>query len=176
MSAKPPCLLTSKDFSILDVMLERCLGLDDPLRPILQRKLADATVVFHDDIPADVVTLNSRVRYRIDDKPSETRIVSHGEMRGLVGSFLPVTHPRGVALLGLAVGQSFALERREQGVECVHLLDVIYQPEASRREKAMLSGTASRLRLVHSSEPPSPPRDQPATAVPGYDDPGPSAA
>lgn len=41
--------------------------------------------MFRDDIPANVVTLSSRVAYRVNDGPAETRIVAHDQMRGLVG-------------------------------------------------------------------------------------------
>ena len=102
-----PCMLTTKDYTILEVMLERCLGLDDPMRPILQQKLHNAVVVFADDIPATVVTLNSRVAYRVNGGPAETRIVAHDDVRGLVGRVISITIPRGLALLGLAEGQSF---------------------------------------------------------------------
>ena len=54
------CILTTKDFTILEVMLDRCLGRDDPLVPILRRKLDAATVVMRDDVPASVATLSSR--------------------------------------------------------------------------------------------------------------------
>ena len=33
------CILTTKDFTILEVMRDRCLGRDDPLAPILKRKI-----------------------------------------------------------------------------------------------------------------------------------------
>lgn len=37
------CILTTKDFTILEVMRDRRVGTDDPLTPILERKLATAT-------------------------------------------------------------------------------------------------------------------------------------
>ncbi|MGO4642607.1 hypothetical protein AB4Z43_29735 [Mesorhizobium sp. 2RAF45] len=52
--------LTTKDYTILEVMLDRRLGRDDPLVPILQRKLSAAIVTFREDIPANVVTLRGR--------------------------------------------------------------------------------------------------------------------
>lgn len=168
-------MLTAKDFSILEIMLERCLGQADPLRPILQDKLSAATVVFQDEIPASIVTLNSRARYRVDARPAETRIVSQGEMRGMVGALLPITHPRGLALLGLAEGQQYTLARNGES-ETISVLEVVYQPEAARREKMRLSGLRRpQLRLVHSAD--TPLAAAPAHIAPfGFDDPGPSAA
>lgn len=170
-------LLTAKDFSVLETMLERCLGQQDALRPILEAKLSSATVVFQDDVPPGVVTLNSRVRYRVDERPAETRIVSHGAMRGMVGSLLPVTHPRGLALLGLAEGGAFSIIRDER-TETISVLEVVYQPEAARREKARLAGIRRpHLQLVHSVDRPAETAFARQTMTPASpDDPGPSAA
>ena len=44
------CFLTTKDFTILEVMRDRCLGRDDPLAPILKRKIETATVVRGDSL------------------------------------------------------------------------------------------------------------------------------
>jgi regulator of nucleoside diphosphate kinase len=84
------CQLTSKDYTILEVMQERRPG-GDTFSAILQRKISGAVVMFREDIPATVVTLSTRVAYRVNDGPAETRIVAHDEMRGLVGMLLPIT-------------------------------------------------------------------------------------
>lgn len=186
MSDTERCLLTTKDYTILEVMLDRCLGREDPLASILRRKLLRAVVVFRDDIPPTVVTLNSRVTYCVDDGPAETRIVAHDEMRGLVGLSLPITNVRGLTLLGLAEGQSATVERADGRTETVTVRQVIYQPEAARREASQLQPKPSKpearaapfLRVVHRSDERagSLPRHAFAPAGPDVDDPGPSAA
>ncbi|MEI5682246.1 MULTISPECIES: nucleoside-diphosphate kinase [unclassified Mesorhizobium] len=184
MSNGETCLLTAKDYTILEVMLERCLGRDDPIAEILKRKIDGASVMFRDDIPPIVVTLSSRVSYRVDDGPAETRIIAHDEMRGLVGSVLSITNPRGLALMGLAEGQSMVIRRADGTEEKLTVQEVVYQPEAAKREteglKLDLGGPASKprgtiLRLVHSADglPATPIERVPA---PLDDDPGPSAA
>ncbi|MER9444163.1 hypothetical protein NKI79_22825 [Mesorhizobium sp. M0340] len=105
MSTIDSCQLTTKDYTILEVMQERRPARGDAFSTILQRKISSAVVMFREDIPATVVTLSTRVAYRVNDGPAETRIVAHDEMRGLVGMLLPITNPRGLALLGLAEGQ-----------------------------------------------------------------------
>ena len=105
MLAGAACQLTTKDFTILEAMLERQNGRDDPVVPILKRKLSSASVVFRETVHPDVVTLNSRVAFRVDDGPSITRIVVQGEPRGMVGMTLPITVPRGLTLLGMAKGR-----------------------------------------------------------------------
>jgi regulator of nucleoside diphosphate kinase len=176
-----PCILTTKDYTILEVMLERCLGLDDPMRPILQDKLHNAVVVFQDDVPPTVVTLNSRVAYRVDGAASQTRIVCHDEMGGLVGRVISIKNPRGLALLGLAEGQSYRIADKDGSGETITVQEVVYQPEAARREAETLGRPAkppfAGLRLVHSSDcVPAESRKAGTRYMPSPDDPGPSAA
>lgn len=143
--------LTTKDYTLLEVMLDRCLGRDDPMVPILQRKLSAAIVTIREHIPANVVTLSSRVTYRVDNAPAETRIVTHDEMRGLVGSVLSITNPRGLALLGLAEGGRMTYVRADGSEETVSVENVIYQPEAALRQKAKLARAPSGGQARHES-------------------------
>lgn len=171
------CLLTTKDFTILEVMLDRRLGSDTALVPLIRRKLDNAVVVFRDDIPADVVTLNSRVSYRIDDQEPETRIVSHDELRGLVGFTLPITHPRGLALLGLTVGGSMTIPAAGGGAETLSVEKVLFQPEAAGRALEGSRRNGRRLRLVYDAD--ALPSAMAGTEIadgPCPDDPGPAAA
>lgn len=45
------CQLTTKDYTILEVMQERRPALGDALSAILQRKISSAVVMFREDIP-----------------------------------------------------------------------------------------------------------------------------
>ncbi|MDG4892554.1 nucleoside-diphosphate kinase [Mesorhizobium sp. WSM4976] len=185
MSTTDSCQLTTKDFTILEVLRDRHPMRDEAFWAILQRKISSAVVMFRDDIPANVVTLNSRVAYRVNDGPAETRIIAHDQMRGLVGMLLPITNLRGLALLGLAEGQSISIPTAGGHLEILTVHEVVYQPEAARRERLKLAGASEPrrpsepgLRVVHRSDDP---RDKPGNGVAagfdtGFDDPGPSAA
>lgn len=174
------CILTTKDFTILEVMRDRCHGRDDPLAPILKRKIASAIVVFRDDVPANVATLSSRVTFIVDDGAPDTRVISHDRMSSSVGMFLPITNRRGLALLGLIEGVEFILANDDGREERIRLEKVHYQPEAARREREAAKRSAAptrgrpALRLVRGEFP------ETGTRVPvgpdGFDDPGPSAA
>ena len=167
------CILTTKDFTILEVMLDRSLGRDDPLVPILRRKLDAATVVLRDDVPPAVATLSSRVSFSVGGAPADTRILSADRMNS-PGVFLPITTARGLALLGLSEGQQFLLRGRGGAEEEVLLESVLYQPEAARRRnEAPLQPVPRRkplLTLVQGGEP------RTVDGAGGFDDPGPSAA
>lgn len=174
------CLLTTKDFTILEVMLDRCLGQDDPLASILKRKIEAATVMFRDDIPGNVATLSSRVTFSVNGREPDMRIISHDRMTLPIGMYLPITTARGLALLGLSEGQGFALRTSDGEEERIVLHEVHYQPDAARREMETLgrastptSGKPS-LRVIRGAF-----YDQPRLvpgAHDGFDDPGPSAA
>lgn len=174
------CILTTKDFTILEVMRDRCLGRDDPLAPILKRKLELATVMFREDVPADVATLSSRLTYSVDRRDPDTRVLSHERMTTPVGMFLPITNLRGLALLGLAEGEEFVMTDDEGREVRILLKTVHYQPEAARREKEALarvtvpSQRKPSLRLIRGAYFDQP-RLVPAT-VGGPEDSGPSAA
>lgn len=186
MSSTETFQLTTKDHTILEVMRERCIG-DEVVSEILRRKLSRSVISFREDIPADVVTLNSRVTYRVDDGPAETRIIAPENMRGLVGLLLPIGNPRALALIGLAEGQSMTIPRAGGGAETVAVVQVVYQPEAARRERLGLAARTGAqpprygpgfLRLVHDADalPGMPADSHPIFADSGPDDPGPSAA
>ncbi len=175
------CILTTKDLTILEVMLDRCLGRDDPLAPVLRRKINSALIMFRDDVPENVATLSSRVSFSVDGKATDTRIISHDSMNSPAGLFLPITSLRGLTLMGLVEGQEFRMINRNGNEERVRLEKILYQPEAARREKRLAADrvaptTSDRpaLRLISGAG-----AGKPAPAVvgaDGYDDPGPSAA
>lgn len=174
------CVLTTKDFTILEVMFDRCLGRDDPLAPILKRKIESATVMFRDDIPVNVATLSSRMTFSVNGREPDSRIISHDRMTSPTGMFLPITTARGLALLGLSEGQEFTITNADGQEERILLHEVHYQPEAAKREKEALEQTSSpasgksTLRVIRGAF------YEQARLVPvahdGFDDPGPSAA
>lgn len=178
-NSQQTCLLTMKDFTILEVMRDRCLGRDDPLAPILKLKLETAQVMFWDDIPANVATLSSRVAFSSNGREADTRVISHDEMAAPVGLFLPISTVRGLALIGLTEGQEFVFINADGYEERIRLHTVHYQPEAAKREREALPPSPSRskkpkLRVISGARD-SGPRQVPPTGD-GFDDPGPSAA
>lgn len=167
------CLLTTKDYSILEAMLDH--GHDDALTQLIRRKLDHAIIVFREDVPAGFVTLNSRVSYRVGNAAPETRIVSQSRLNGLVGFVLPLTTLRGLALLGLAKGQSITVTTAKGEPEMLSVEQVLFQPEAAGRMLTRSRSLGRRPRLVYDADAlPSAILAEDPTPVP--DDPGPSAA
>ncbi|MCC4243839.1 nucleoside-diphosphate kinase [Stappia indica] len=183
------CILTTKDFTLLEVMRDRRRGHEDPLVPILKRKLETATVVFREDVPETVATLSSRVTYSVDGRTPDTRVISHDHLSMPMGMFLPITTRRGLALLGLSEGEEFLLQDASGRQERILLQKVHFQPEAARRSGGGSTGetgeTAAQampeparrrplLKLVHGALAGA---DRPrAGGYNGPEEPGPSAA
>jgi regulator of nucleoside diphosphate kinase len=176
-AAPRPCRLTEKDHAILERLLAQCHEPHGAFAALLRGKLAGARLWLAADIPPDVVTINSRVIFRADDGPLQTRIVAQSSSTGLVGLLLPVTSLRGLALLGMTAGESIHIEEGEGAITRLAVEAVAYQPEAARREALAVGADRPRLRLVHSA--PGLPREErvrPIRPMNDGDDPGPSAA
>jgi regulator of nucleoside diphosphate kinase len=154
-TATQSCRLTERDFSVLEAILRRRQALGDPVAPLIDRKLATAHVVPANMIEAGVATLNSRVVFRVDAGAAETRLLVEREAQGAIGLGLLITTRRGLALLGMAEGQTAVIERRAGDSETVRLEQVLYQPEAARKRLAAAPTPPSRggprLTLVHSA-------------------------
>lgn len=177
------CQLTTKDFAIVRTMLDRLAWSGGPLVALLRRKLATAQVVFSNEADADVVTLNSRVVFSVDGGASYTRIVTQGTVEGMVGQTIPLTVPRGLALLGLRKGQSISVDVGRGDDETIEVQDILYQPEAARpgisSPPPALEAEERRFPvLVFSADRPSPlGAERKIRHISGNgDDPGPSAA
>lgn len=126
----PSITITRLDLQRLERLLD---SLDDygPAAQALEAELARANVVGHDEVPAGVVTMNSRVFCREEGSGKEyhlTLVYPHeagGE--GTVSILAPV----GSALLGLSVGQHIDWPTPGGKTIQLTLLEVEYQPEAA---------------------------------------------
>lgn len=110
MTAEDTCRLKAKDHAILETMLASSGHARNPFVELLRAKLSRAVVSLRTDIPADVVTIGSRVRYRTDAGGAQCRVLKQDDMGALVGAALPVTSLCGLALLGLAEGGRSSIE------------------------------------------------------------------
>ena len=109
-------VLTAKDFSILEQMLHSGTG-SEQTNGLVRRKLDDARIVFGSDIDPEIVTLDSRVRYRINGNAPEERTLivdSNQEVRGMT---IQLGTLRGVAMLGMAAGEAVTVPRRDGTVK-----------------------------------------------------------
>ena len=97
----------------------------------LEEELEKAVIVEPKDIPADVVTMNTKLRLR-DEKSGEERILSlvFPSDADFEKNRLSVLAPVGTALLGYRVGDIIEWEV-PSGTKKFRIIETIYQPEAA---------------------------------------------
>ncbi len=130
MSDKPAITITRLDMQRLEKLLD---SLEDftPAAEALEQELARANVVSHQEIPAGIVTMNSRVHCREEASGKDyTLTVVYPQDAGKEGT-VSILAPIGSALLGLAVGQQIDWNTPSGKVIKLTLLNVEYQPEAA---------------------------------------------
>ena len=130
-------LITREDKKRLQRVLPRLAGGEYADREdlvLLAEEIERATEVEPDDMPADVVTLDSTARV-VDLESGESKdytIVMPGEANYEAGR-ISVLAPLGTALLGYRVGDEIEWEV-PRGVRRLRIDAVLYQPEAAAHD------------------------------------------
>lgn len=127
---QPPICVPSQDMDRIDRLLDSVSSAKLPGRAALEAELRRATVVEPQDVPPDVVTMNSTVRFQIEST-GETFLMTLRYPKDLDGSpdQISVLAPIGSALLGLAAGSRIDWPRLEGSSTSVRIEEVVYQPE-----------------------------------------------
>ncbi len=130
MEKHPPIIVSSLDFQRIDRLLDsesydRLPGVED-----LRHELDRATIVEPTEVPSEVVTMNSCVRFidELSGSRYELTLV-YPEATGPAGT-VSIMAPVGSALLGLSVGQSIAWQVPGGKKLNLRVLEVVRQPEA----------------------------------------------
>ena len=125
-------ILTSLDLNRLEALLDSLPANAFAGRAELQAELERAEIVAPDQVPPDVVTMNSTVRFTIAETGETFRLtlVYPKDVGGDAGR-ISVLAPVGSALLGLSVGDEMQWPRPGGGVSTVRVDEVVYQPERS---------------------------------------------
>ncbi len=98
----------------------------------LEEELSRANVIAQAEIPRDVVTMNSKVKFwdASTDQENEITLV-YPQDANLQEGRVSVLAPVGVALLGLSVGQSIDWKMPNGAVKKLKVKAVTFQPEAA---------------------------------------------
>ncbi|ALC15831.1 GreA/GreB family elongation factor [Desulfuromonas soudanensis] len=126
--------ITEPDFVKLEDLLDgmkRTRFRDRDDLTSLEEELDKCKVVAQREVPPDVVTINSRVRFRDMDTDQEmiVTLVFPSNANFSEGR-ISVTSQIGTALLGYAVGDIIEWEVRA-GTKTIRIEEIIYQPEAA---------------------------------------------
>lgn len=125
-------MLTEPDYDRLQALLRGAAGKKAREREALEEELDNAEVVGPSEIPPDVVTMNSRVRF-VDEESGEERdmtLVYPADADAEQGR-ISVLAPVGAALLGLSVGQTIDWPMPDGSSRRLRVVNVLYQPEAA---------------------------------------------
>lgn len=127
---RPNIVVSSLDMERLEALIDSLPAAQADNCAALLDELARAELVEPDAMPPDVVSMNSRVRFILDDaaEPIEMTLAYPKDVNGAADK-LSVLTPIGNALLGLKAGDSIAWTRPD-GAPCqVRVTEVVYQPE-----------------------------------------------
>lgn len=121
-------LVTEKDYHRIKNLLDRQ---DSEDVENLELEIDRAKIISDDMVPADLVTMNSKVRYLNvqDAKESTVTLVYPSEARSEEGK-ISILAPLGAALLGLRVNQEINWMFPDGKTRTIRILEVVYQPEA----------------------------------------------
>lgn len=133
MSNQPPIVLSSLDLERLERLLDSTSYKHLPGIDALRRELDRATVVQPTEVPPDVVTMNSTVRF-VDEVTGSNFELSlvYPNSAGMPGT-VSIMAPIGSALLGLSVGQSISWQVPGGRELHLRILEIAQQPEASKK-------------------------------------------
>ena len=130
MTARPKIVISSLDAERLTRLLESQSGQKVPGLDELEAELARADVVAPENMPPNVVTMNSTVRFRIQSSSRDFFLtLVYPKDVDPQGGTISILAPVGSALLGLARGDEIEWPNPGGGVLRVRIEDVIYQPE-----------------------------------------------
>ncbi|RLK48806.1 GreA/GreB family elongation factor [Alkalispirillum mobile] len=129
MSTRPPIFVTSRDADRLDALLDATSPRDCPGKAELQAEVDRAEVVEPEDMPPNVVTMNSKVRFRVVSTGERFELALVYPRDAGSSETVSILAPVGSALLGLSEGDEIEWPRPGGGSLKVQIEKVLYQPE-----------------------------------------------
>ncbi|MFC3533197.1 nucleoside diphosphate kinase regulator [Vogesella facilis] len=130
MPTLPSIIVSSLDYERLSALLAGEAGHSEVGRA-LEDELDRADIVEPADMPADVVTMNSRVRFHLGNgNIRELTLVYPRDADGSADR-ISILAPVGCSLLGMAVGQSMDWPLPDGSHIVVTIDGISYQPEAA---------------------------------------------
>lgn len=129
MSDKPTITMSSRDFDRIEALLARAQ--DKERYADLRAELERAAVVDSEDMPADIVTMNSTVRLADVDNGQEMTLSLVYPNDVVDTGTVSILAPVGSALLGLTTNQQIDWPMPSGRKRRLRVLEISYQPEAS---------------------------------------------
>lgn len=128
MTARPPIVLSSIDLHRLENLLDGLAPGAFPGRDELETELARGELTEPADMPADIVSMNSTVRFLADGHRYTKTLVYPASLKDS-DEQISVMAPVGSALLGMREGDSIDWPRPGGGTMQVKVEEIVFQPE-----------------------------------------------
>ena len=130
MSVQPDLVISSLDASRIEALLFGHQSVKGGNTRALEEELDRAEIVAPEKVPANVVTMNSQVRFRIAESGATfTHTLVYPDRAGSVEDGISILAPVGSAMLGLAEGESIQWPRPDGRPLTVKIDEILYQPE-----------------------------------------------
>jgi len=132
MARKPSITLSSLDVDRIEALMAGIPASAFPGKADLQAELDRADVLAPEQMPADVVTMNSTVQFAIRETGKDfcLSLVYPRDMDGSADR-ISIFAPVGSALLGLSVGAELAWPGPGGKPMTVQVKQIVYQPESA---------------------------------------------
>lgn len=132
MSSLPPVIMSSLDVARLERLLETHELAGSPAATALLAEIDRADIREPKEMPADVVTMNSRLSCHVlEDSTLHELTLVYPDQADLSAGRISIMAPVGMALLGLRVGQTIEWPGPQGKPLTLKVTELDYQPEAA---------------------------------------------
>ncbi|GHE99922.1 nucleoside diphosphate kinase regulator [Thalassotalea profundi] len=130
MDQKPKIIISSLDAERLDNLLDSLGNNQFPGKDELLTELDRADIVAPEEIPSNIVTMNSTVKFKEVSSGKEFSLtLVYPQEKHENNEIVSILAPVGSALLGLSEGDTIQWPKPGGGLLTVEIIEVIYQPE-----------------------------------------------
>ncbi|MBS9935773.1 nucleoside diphosphate kinase regulator [Vibrio alginolyticus] len=128
MSENNSIYISSLDMNRITALLDKMPNIAAELVE-LEAELDRATVLEPEQMPDNVVTMNSTVEFKFsgEDRTMTKTLVYPSELKS--SDDISIFAPVGSALIGLSVGQKLNWPMPNNQVKTIEIVDITYQPE-----------------------------------------------
>ncbi len=130
--SRPTIIINELNAERIDRLLEQPAFASLPIASALNDELARAQMCAPQDMPANVVTMNSQVKFRdLTTGEVRTRTLVYPAQMTDSSTQLSVMAPVGAALIGLRTGDTIHWELPGGTATHLEVLELVWQPEAA---------------------------------------------
>ncbi|EHR0244974.1 nucleoside diphosphate kinase regulator [Vibrio parahaemolyticus] len=128
MSENNSIYISSLDMNRITALLDKMPNIAAELVE-LEEELDRATVLEPEEMPSNVVTMNSTVEFKFagEERTMTKTLVYPSELKS--SDDISIFAPVGSALIGLSVGQKLDWPMPNKQVKTIEIVDITYQPE-----------------------------------------------